>query len=150
MPLTSSVKLKSANRPFTCASLYGWLQRPVSMDCKVVPSPLLSSGDRNRLLLVERGRLRPGHTFALCEYSTVLLDVVRGVFFQCLHEIINRPHVAFERAIQNALQHTRNLPIRDGVAGEIDNLIAHARFEEHDLRCQRTDVVRCRERHAVL
>ena len=86
----------------------------------------------------------------MCEYGTVLLDVVCGVLLQCLHEIVNRPHVAFERAIQNAFQHARNLPIRDGVAGEIDNLIAHARFEEHDLRCQRTDVVRCRERHAVL
>lgn len=35
----SSVKLKAANRPFTCASLYGWPQNPAFNGLQGFPEP---------------------------------------------------------------------------------------------------------------
>lgn len=56
----------------------------------------------------------------------------------------------FERAAQYTLEDARNLSVRHSVSREVHNLIAEAGFEENDFRCQRTNVVWSRKRHAGL
>ncbi|MNH31165.1 hypothetical protein D3C79_915030 [compost metagenome] len=73
-----------------------------------------------------------------------------GTFLQLLEQVRHSPHVTFERAGQHTFEEAGNLSVRHCVAREVDNLIAEARFEENDFRCQRTDVVWRRERHAGL
>ena len=108
--------------------------------------PLCDGGSFNLPFALVTLRLVPGDAFTLGEHSPVRARRIIERGGEIGHERGHCPFDTLDRAVQQAVDGVGQLPVGEGVSGDVDNLI-HQRWIEQDAGGEPADVLRRGDRH---
>src|SRR5690606_31575863 len=94
----------------------------------------------NSMTRVIGARLIPPHAVPLGERRAIARHDIIRIDRQIGAQLVERPYRLLERNTNHTLDRLRELPIRDGIAGNIDDLINDARFGKQYFRGELSDI----------